>query len=298
MNLNLKQLRAFSAVARSASFTRAAVRLHLTQPALTVQVRDLESALGVRLFDRNTRQVKLTAIGRDLLPTLERVLADLDAVAEDTRQLAAGHRGRVRVAALPSICATRLPRAIAQLAKTHPAIRVELRDTVAQRIIALVAAEEVDFGIGSFEGLGREFELLPYTTDRLAAVFRKGHALDKRATLKLEDLAEWPLIFMDTQSSVRAHVERTFSARGIAKPPAFEVTYMATAVGLVRAGLGVSLLPTSALELELATGLRVHPLRDAALRRNISIVRRAGRTFSPAAQRLLEALRAEARPAR
>ena len=291
MNFSLRQLRAFSAVARGASFTRAAERLHLSQPALTVQIRELESALGVRLFDRSTRHVRLTAIGRDLLPALERVLADLDAVGEDTRALAAGHRGRVRVAALPSICATRLPQAIARLKRDHPGIRVELRDTVAQRILALVAAEEVDFGIGSFERVERGLELGAWTTDRLAAVFQKGHPLARRPTLRLADLADSPLIFMDAQSSVRAHVERALGARGIARTPAFEVTYMSTAVGLVRAGLGVSLLPTSALELALASDLRVRPLSDPALKRRISIVRRSGRTLSPAAERLIAALR-------
>ncbi len=295
MNLSLRKLRAFSAVARSASFTRAAERLHLSQPALTVQIRELEEELGVRLFDRNTRQVKLTASGRDLLPALERVLSDLDAVTQSSRELAAGGRGTVRVAALPSMCATRLPQAIARLRKGHPAIRIELRDTVAQKILALVASEEVDFGIGSFDGVERGFELSALASDRLAAVFPKGHALDMRKSLSLRDLARWPLILMDTQSSVRAHVERTFAAHGLATAPAFEVTYMSTAVGLVRAGLGVSLLPTSALELESAYGLEVRVLRDPALRRAISVVRKSGRTLSPAAGRFLATLRATLR---
>jgi len=297
MNLTLRQLRAFAAVARHASFTRAAERLHLSQPALTVQIRELEAALEARLFDRNTRQVKLTAIGRELLPAFERVLGDLDALALGSRQLAAGNRGLVRIAALPSICATRLPEAIARLNATHPAIRVELRDTVAQRILALVASEEVDFGIGSFAGAERGFTLAELATDRLAAVYPKGHALDRRSSILVKDLAGWPLIFMDTQSSVRAHVERAFAARGIATAPAFEVTYMSTAVGLVKAGLGVSLLPTSALELELASGLRVRVLRDAALRRSISLIRKEGRSLSPAAERLLSVLRGTLRRA-
>lgn len=291
MNVTLRQLRAFVAVARAASFTRAAERLHLSQPALTVQVRELESALGARLLDRNTRQVKLTDAGRELLPTLERVLADLDGVTQSSRALAAGERGRVRVAALPSISATRLPAAIARLRERYPAIRVELRDTVAQKILALVAAEEVDFGIGSFEGAGRGFEMRPLGSDRLALVCPKGHPLDRRRNVAVKDLADWPLVLMDSMSSVRAHVQRAFAARGREATPAYEVTYMSTAVGLVRAGLGVSLLPTSALELRGMEGLRVRELSDAALSRPLSVVLKSGRSLSPAAERLVQALR-------
>src|SRR5688572_33127345 len=109
MNFSLRQLRARSAVARTASFTRAAAELNMSQPALTVQIRSLEAALGLRLLDRNTRRVQLTAIGRELLPVFERVLGDIRAVTENARELAAGDRGTVQVAALPSVCARLLP---------------------------------------------------------------------------------------------------------------------------------------------------------------------------------------------
>ena len=88
MNISLRQIRAFIVVARFSSFTRAADLLHLTQPALTVQIRQLEQALGVKLFDRNTRAVELTRIGRELLPVLERLLGEFDAVVVSTREMA------------------------------------------------------------------------------------------------------------------------------------------------------------------------------------------------------------------
>ena len=105
MDLSLRQIRAFVSVAHLKSFTRAANLLHLSQPALTVQIRRLEDALAVRLLDRNTRTVELTRVGRELAPVFQRLLRELDTVVIDTRDLAAKRYGVVRIAALPSVAA-------------------------------------------------------------------------------------------------------------------------------------------------------------------------------------------------
>src|SRR5687768_8534664 len=98
MNVNLRQVRAFVSVARFGSFTRAAKLLNLTQPALTVQIRQLEQSLDVRLFDRNTRSVSLTRVGRELVPPFQRLLQEFDAIVVDTKDLAAKRHGIVRLA--------------------------------------------------------------------------------------------------------------------------------------------------------------------------------------------------------
>src|SRR3954449_10895447 len=100
MNVELRQLRAFVVVARFSSFTRAADLLNLTQPALTVQIRQLEQSLGVKLFDRNTRTVELTRIGREMLPVLERLLGEFDTVVANAQEMADLRYGTVRIAAL------------------------------------------------------------------------------------------------------------------------------------------------------------------------------------------------------
>lgn len=294
MNLSLRQLRAFAAVARTASFTRAAAELHLSQPALTVQIRELESALGLKLLDRNTRRVQLTSVGAELLPVFERVLGDLRAVAENARELAAGDRGTVQVAALPSVCARLLPAAIARLRVSHPGITVRLRDTVAQRIVALLRSEDVDIGIGSFPAGERDIETEPLMSDRLVAVMPRGHPFAARRSLRLADLARHPLIVTDIQSSVRALVDRAMAAAGLDPSPAFEVTYMSTAVGLVQAGLGIAILPATALELEMVRGIATSPIRDEGVARPIVVARKTGRSLPPAARTFLQALRAVA----
>src|SRR5690242_17658064 len=105
MDLNLRDLRAFVAVAQTGSFTRAASKLNLSQPALTVQIRRLEETVGARLFDRNSRTVALTSVGRELLPVLQKSLADMQRVLDDARALSDGSRGTVRIACLPSFAA-------------------------------------------------------------------------------------------------------------------------------------------------------------------------------------------------
>jgi LysR family carnitine catabolism transcriptional activator len=295
MNFNLSQLRAFVAVARAASFTRAAALLHLSQPALSVRIRSLEAVLGLRLLDRNTRAVRMTAVGRELLPVFERVLADIRAVAENARELAAGGRGTVRVAALPSVCTRLLPAAIASLRASHPGITVQLHDLVARRIVGALLAEEADVGIGTFERNEAGLEVSPLFEDRMVAVFPARHPLRAKRRVTLAELARWPLVSMDTQSSVRALVNRALAAQRIAAAPAFEVTYMSTALALVQARLGVAILPATAFELGTVRGLESRPIAGAHMRRRIGVAHKAGRSPAPAAATFVAVLQATAR---
>ena len=148
MTAELRHIEAFLAVARLGHFTRAAQALHLSQSALTVQIRQLEAALGLRLFDRNNRRVALTQAGRDLVAPFERISLDVAAVLEHARDLSAHRRGAVTIAALPSIAAGVLPRAVAALARDHAGLVVRVRDAIASRVLELVKAGDVDAGIG------------------------------------------------------------------------------------------------------------------------------------------------------
>src|SRR3954453_14871843 len=147
MDLSLRQIRAFVSVAHLKSFTRAAALLHLSQPALTVQIRRLEEALGVKLLDRNSRTVELTRVGRELAPVLQRLLRELDSVVIDTHDLATKRYGVVRIAALPSVAAGLLPDVIATFRDANPRVNFVLKDVIASRVLSLVRSEEVDLGV-------------------------------------------------------------------------------------------------------------------------------------------------------
>jgi LysR family carnitine catabolism transcriptional activator len=294
-SLNLRQLRAFVAIGRLASFTQAAALLHTTQPALSARIRELEAALDVRLFDRSTRSVRLTQVGEDLLPIAEQVLADLGSVVEQARDVAARKTGRVTIAALPSVASGLLPAAIARLRRRHPRITVALRDAVADRVVEAIRSREVDLGVTSIAASDPRFEITPLGTDRIVLVLPRTHPLASRRKLSLAMLVDAPLILMDRDSSVRHMVDAAYAAVGRMAAPAFEVTFMSTAVGLVRAGLGVALLPSSAHEVRPTKDLAVRTIEHPGLDRSIGVMRLRERSLSPAAQALVAALIVESR---
>jgi len=284
MNVDLRQVRAFVSVARFGSFTRAAKMLNLTQPALTVQIRQLERLLDVKLFDRNTRSVNLTSVGRELVPTFQRLLQEFDAIVVDTKDLAAKRHGIVRLACLPSFASTLLPGVIARFRARHPRVSFVLKDAVGKHIVSMVREEVVDFGIGVVDAEEPDLETLYLMRDRMHVVFPRCHPLAKARKVTIDSLKAYPLVLMDPESSVRAIVDAAFARSGRLAVPACEATYMSSAIGMVRAGLGVTILPSTAMELRADPRLRSKPIDDPGCTRRIVIVRRAGRSLSPAAE--------------
>jgi DNA-binding transcriptional LysR family regulator len=235
------------AVARLGNFTRAAERLNLSQPSLSLHIRQLEQDLGVRLLDRSTRSVALTRAGEDFLPTAERLLDDFQSAVASVADLAARRRGRVAVAVLPSVAAELLPRAIALLRARHPDVGVALRDDVAEHIPARVRNGEVDFGLGAIDTIDADLAGVPLLADELIAVVPRPHPLTRLAKVTWRALAGYPFVAMSRDSSVRRLTDMAFARSGLPLEPAFEAKYMSTAIGIVANGLGVGALPSSAI---------------------------------------------------
>jgi DNA-binding transcriptional LysR family regulator len=290
MDPDIRQIRAFATVAQLGSFTRAAARLHVSQPALTVQIRNLEEALGVRLFDRNTRTVALTRIGRDLLPALQRILRDLDAVVAEARDVAAQRQGTVRLAALPSFAAGILPEIVARFREQRPGIVFVIHDVIASGVVAQVRDEQVDLGLTGGRIVDADLETLHTTQDHMHVVYPAGHPLDSAERIDVEALAAHPLILMHPATSVRAVVDAAFHGDGRIPIVAAEATYMSTAVGMVRAGLGAAILPGSAMEVRAETTLRSRHVDDPRFTRKVSLIKKAERTLPPSAESFAQAL--------
>jgi DNA-binding transcriptional LysR family regulator len=284
---DLRLIRAFLALARAGSFTRAASELHMSQPTLTVQIQQLETGLGVKLFDRNKRHVALTQAGRDLLVPLERILIDVEAIATSTEELLEHRRGLVTVAALPSVAAGLLPRAIKKLTEEYPGITVRIYDGVASTVAAMVKSGQVDFGISSQTYGDRELTSQVLMMDRLCAVVASNHPLARKRSMTLHELAKHPLILMVKDSSSRQIVDLAFDREGLVGNVAYETTYGTSVAGFTQAGLGIGVLPES-----MAVPSRLHQLRirGEKLTRRIGIIMRAGRSLSPTAERLKQTL--------
>jgi DNA-binding transcriptional LysR family regulator len=298
MNVDLHQLRIFVAVARLGNFTRAAERLSLSQPSLSLHIRQLEQELGVRLLDRSTRSVALTGAGEDFLPTAERLLDDFQSAVASVADLAARRRGRVAVAVLPSVAAELLPRAIALLHSRYPDVGVSLRDDVSDHIPVRVRNGEVDFGLGAIDSMVADLAGVPLLTDELVAVFPRAHPLARPARASAATtwraLAEYPFVAMSRDSSVRRLTDQAFARNSLTPEPAFEAKYMSTAIGIVANGLGVGALPSSAISMVEQAGLSHAEIRAPVMKRRIGVMTKRGRSLSPAAQALVAALKSAA----
>ena len=294
INLSARQLRAFVALADERHFTRAAQRCHLTQPAFSALIRALEEAVGMRLFDRSTRHVELTAQGRVLDASARRLLAEFDLVVEDLRDHAARRRGRVAIAALPSLAAGWLPPILARFHTDYPGVALTLRDALLDACLDMVRAGEVDFALAARRHDMTDLDSEFLHADRFHLVCRDDHPLAARASVTLAQAAQWPIIQLARNSSVRQHLDEALGRRRLR--PVVEVEHLATVTGLVAAGMGVSVVPAMTLFHFRRPGLSIRPLAGKAPRRELYLVKRAGRTLPLAAQSLYDQLR-EAAPA-
>ncbi len=285
---NLRHIRSFLAVYRAANFTRAAAELRISQSALTVQIKQLESELGVTLFDRGKRKVSLTQAGRDVLSPLERILIDAEEIVSRTRQLSGLRRGIVSMAVLPSIATGLVPRAVQRFTSLYPGIIVQIRDVVTNKIIEAVKADEVDFGIGGRPKPDRELKSVPLLMDRLCAFVPSSHALASQRCISLRQMVHSPLILTGRDSSVREIVERAMKRESLLQPPAYETNYMSTALGLVAAGLGIAILPETAAGADGPATVKRIAIQDPKMSRRIDVIQKKDRTLSPAGAKMVD----------
>jgi DNA-binding transcriptional LysR family regulator len=284
MNVTLAQMRAFIAVSRYGSFTLAAEALHRTQPAVTMQIKQLEQELALKLFDRTTRRLRLTASGLELVAPLSAMLQQLDSVVGTAQDLRDLRTGVVRIGCLPSAAATFLPPQIARFRSRYPRISFALQDALGSRVIAMIKSGEVEFGITDIKPDDSDLEGTPLLVEQMCALYMKGHPLDDADTVDVEELAGHDLILMAPGSNARRIVDLAFANDGRVAVPACEANYMSSAVGMAQAGLGVALLPLSGFNPRIDAQLRTRPVEAPEFSRTIALVRLKRKTLSPAAE--------------
>ncbi len=295
MNLKLRQLQGFAAAATHGSFSAAARELAMTQPAFSQLVRELETSLRIKLFERTTRRVELTEAGRRFLAMIQRPLDDLNDAYRFAREMAAGTRGRIVFASLPSVAFSLVTLALARFKALHPAITVRLIEEQDFNIAGKVLHREVDFGIGTLGASHKELAFRELLPDELVAVYPARHALALKRRITWRDLAAEALVLLPKQSSVRALAEHGFAAAGAAREPDYEVANMVTALSMVRAGLGITVMPRMVLAELNMKGLAAGRINAPRPVRTIGIITRDDRPLSPAAAAYVELLFATAR---
>lgn len=286
MNISSRQLDAFIALARLCSFTQAAAHCHLSQPAFSALIKGLESDTGVRLFDRSTRHVALTQEGQHFLQAVLPIRSDLHEAVQALRDAVALRRGRVSVALLPSLAAHWLPEVLAQFHAQHPQVVLHIHDQLSEPCLALVASGRADFALAATPADTPQLQAEWFGADALHLVCHQDHALARCEQVTVADLLPWPVVQLARSSSVRQCLDAVAYPHSLRS--LMEVEHLATVMGMVRAGLGITVVPALALFAFRHPQLVIRPLQEVTLQRQLYLVRQRGRSLSPAAQALYE----------
>jgi DNA-binding transcriptional LysR family regulator len=297
MKFSLPDLQAFVAVAELASFRKAAESVHLSQPALSRRIGKLEGALGVRLFDRTTRTVNLTAVGRDFAAKARALLDELERSLLAMGEVAATQTGEVTVACVPSAAYYFLPDVIRRYHERHPRIRVRVFDEAANAVLAAVVRGEADFGLNFVGTQDPDVDFRAILREPFVAACRRDHPLARRRKVTWAELGAYDFMTVSKSSGNRLLIDLALAERRERPRWFYEVRHVSTLLGLVEAGLGVAAVPQLALPGAGHPTLAAVPLVEPTVTRTLGLIRRQGRTLSPAAQELY-ALLAARRPAR
>lgn len=282
MKLSTRQIQAFVTIAAQNSFSQAANILGVTQPSLSLLIREMERILDLSLFDRSTRGVRLSRAGQDLLPIAGRILADLRRIEEASGDFATLSRGEVRIACSSVIAAGPLPLAIRKFERDYPGVRVMIKDTAEQNLADLVRGDHVDFAIATqVETDPRLYQEL-VRSDEMAAYIAPDHPLAQSEAISWRDLDNQPLALLDRNSPLRHIVDRIAGRLGIWLNTRYEVTFGTTALALAEQGLAIAILPGNAMHDGTSYRVLSKPLSRPTAKRNIMLMRQANRTASPA----------------
>jgi LysR family transcriptional regulator, carnitine catabolism transcriptional activator len=290
-NVSLHTLRLFLRVANTLSFSEASRTENVSQPALSRSIRMLEDQLGIRLFDRDTRNVSLTSAGLMLQPIAERLISDYDAAFSDLAQSISGERGHVAIGVLPSIAADLLPNVLARFRAERPNVDVRVEDTLSDSLTDMLQERRIDFAITIEPDQDRRLEFQPLFSDEFVLVVRRGDPLDSPEPLPWAALKGLRFIGMAAASSVRRTTDIAFARADISNRAMYECGHLSTVGGLIGAGLGVSALPASTLPMIGSSEVSSRPLIDPTISREIGIVTLRSRTLSPSTAALIHELK-------
>ena len=288
INFDLNDLLAFRAVAELANFRRAAEAVHISQPAFSRRIDKLEQALGVKLLERTTRRVSLTAVGRDFARKVQLLLDDLDSTLLGIRGVAASRLGEVTIACVPSTVYYFLSQVLGRYRETYPKVRVKVFDASANEVLDAVARSEADFGINFIGAQEPDIVFEPLLEERFVAACRRDHPLAKKRRASWADLAVHGFIAVSKSSGNRLLIDQALAGAAGAPESLYEAEHVTSLLGLVEAGLGVAAVPSLAMPGKDHPLLVSVPLFDPVVTRRVGLIRRKGRTLSPAAQQLYD----------
>jgi LysR family transcriptional regulator, carnitine catabolism transcriptional activator len=279
-----RQLEAFVAVAQTLSFARASERLHMSQPALSLALRNLEETLGGRLLSRTTRQVKLTSEGAALLPQALQLLADWSNIRERSRQYFTLQRGHVTIAAMPSFAGNVLPQILHEFQRRFPNIELTVHDVIHEDVVRMVTHGRVELGFGFEPEDAHPLHFQPLFTDRFVAIVPSKSPLAEQSSITWMQLLNNNFIALQRPSTVRRLLETSLAAVNVDLRVGLECHQLVTVGQFVAAGLGVSAVPRLCEQQMAALGAKSLQLTRPAIRKPVGLMVRNDQQLSAAAE--------------
>lgn len=294
MKITFRQVEIFLALASTLRFSEAARISHLSQPALSAAIKRLEETLGARLFERTTRHVVLTAVGTEFRRLAEQLAGNVEQAQDRIREYAAGKRGRLVVAAGPSVAAGFLPAVMGEFSRRWPQAELQLHDELSDICLEMVRTGKADLALTPKNAEGPEFSSQELFRDYLVAIFPQDHPLAGRRSLKWSDLRAYPQVAVNSQSQLRQVLNDQLQQPGQLFVPAYEVSQVLTMLGLIAEGLGVGVLSEGLLARAKLDGLSVRRISSASADRRIYASMSASFPCAPMVAAFLTLCRAEA----
>ena len=285
------QFKVFRDIAQLQSVSRGAEMNGVSQSAASQMLRNLEGDLGIALFDRSTRPLKLTSAGRmyfdasrDIVRRYEEVRAQIDALKSELV-------GVVRVASIYSVGLYEMRRIREEFEEQHPQAQVHLEYMRPEKVYEAVSADQADLGLISYPAATKKLKVIDWRVERMVLVFHPSHPLARKRTVEVEDLAGLEFVSFDPGLSIRKAMDRFFRERGLHRTVVLEFDNIQMIKEALTIGSGVSLLPERTVRQEVTEGRLMTRVIDAPeLVRPVGIVCRRGKTFSPTASAFLQYL--------
>src|SRR2546421_773000 len=284
--MEIRQLRSFIAIAELGTFTAAALRVHVTQAAISMQIRQLENELGAKLFVRAPRRVMLTEAGEQLLHRARQILRDHDAALDEIAELAGAERGRFRIGSASAMGATDvLPKLLKDVRKEHARAEITVASGTSEALVQQILAGELDVAFVSLPVEARGINTERLIQDQLVAIASPRHLLAKQRTISAYTLAGEKLILGERGGNTRRLIDQFFEQAGITLQVSMELSRQASIRRMVEEDMGVGIVPLQSVEEEVEKGRLIRWwIEGAQINWELGIARLIGGYESPITQ--------------
>ena len=298
--MEIRQLRAFVAIAESGTFTAGALRVHVTQAAISMQIRQLENEIGAKVFVRAPRHVILTEAGEQLLRRARHILREHDAALDEIAELAGAERGRLRIGSASAMVLTdQLPLILAELHAQHPGAEIGVTSGTSEVLVDQILAGDIDIAFVSLPVDVRGIKTERLSEDQLVAIASPKHKLAKQRTISAYTLAGERLILGERGGNTRRLIDQFFAQAGVTLHVAMELSRQQAIRRMVEADMGVGIVPLQSVIDEVESGKLVRWwIEGAEINWELGIAQLTGGYESPIMQTFIRLSRAEFAPDR